>query len=629
MEVPSDWPGAAQGEFVDWEGEEVKVPEELPAGAQAMLEENGFVVLGDVEAAGLKDAYFATMRGNFITSDAVLYVFHCLFRGGLSIYEKRELVPLAEEVTRLGLEAARDQVAQYEPDSQWTPAVERNVVFFAVAHALATGEKPDPGIGGSSGKALLAECEEYVSRAQAAESGEFYPGEDYTSYLPRGVYAEDEKLARYFRAMKWLSRRIMPIVPGGMDRDPEAREKLRQAYLLGEMLRDEELGSAWQRLYDEIGFFIARPDSFTPTEFYDVASKLSGAPSDAWVTEVRGEFAKDLHPASKIVPVLQQNPGDASRKYVQFMGERYIPDAQIHGEAVFPHVSSRVLPTGLDIGYALFGSDRAKTHLSAEFSRHPGLESALDRLHGEFGTYASEDDPTSIYSGWIGAVREVLNPPESEHVPEFFHTDPWRDKSLTTALASWTYMRHDFVLYAKHPMTPMCGSQTFLVEPVPGAYQRLGTLSERLAEKGFPGMADFRELCKALEVVARCELAGADWHNKPDFPWDGDFYLNAFGQWLLEHFSGHVPVEQPAVVVDVHTDSGSLSVLHGATGPFNLIVAQNEDYPQIPHQGWVLSYFEFTEQELTRLTDAEWRERVERGKHHDARPEWVESYMVQ
>jgi len=43
----------------------------------------------------------------------------------------------------------------------------------------------------------------------------------------------------------------------------------------------------------------------------------------------------------------------------------------------------------------------------------------------------------------------------------------------------------------------------------------------------------------------------------------------------------------------------------------------------------VLSYFEFTESDLTRLSDAEWGHRVERGKHHDARPEWVESYMVQ
>jgi hypothetical protein len=594
----------------------VEVPAKLPSGAQAMMERNGFVVLGDVEASNLKDAYFEVMP-NFITSDAVLYVFHCLFRGGLSIYEKKNLAPLCDGLVNAGLTEAQKQYRALTDDRLLAEPARRNVVFFAVAKAVLSGNPPVEERG---------EVEEIVGKINDSDEAGFYPYEDFTTYKPRGVYAEDDVLARYFRAMKWLSRVILPIIPGALDEEPEASIKLRQAYLLGEILRDRGVRKPWQELYGEIGFFIAEPDSFTAVRFHEVARDIPGWPSDQWVTAVRREFGKSDYPESKIVPVPQYNPGDAPSKYVQFMGERYIPDGQIHQEACFPYVPGRTVPKGLDIGYALFDSSRAKVHLADELAKYGDLEPALDRLHRVFSTYASEEQPTSICAGWIGAVRDVLHPPASPHIPEFFASDPWRDKSLTTALASWTHLRHDFVLYAKEPAIPASEGLETLVEPVPEAYGRLELLARKLKERGFPGMEDFGQLCRVLKEVSRCELAGEDWQ-KSDVVAGNQFWLNSFGQWLLSNFSTHVPVEQPSVVVDVCTDSNPPNrVLHEATGPFNLIVVPGE-WGEI--RGWVLSYYEFTEDNFTRLTDREWEERVSRGKHHAARPEWVKSYMYE
>ncbi len=604
-------------------GARPSVPRKLPHEAQDLLDRNAFVVLGNVECQNLKDGYFAC-HPNFITADAVLYVFHGLFRGGLSAYEKRELAPLAASLCEAALGTARERHSQLRDDPLLGEAARRNLVFLAVAQALASGQAP---------RDEQDEAAPLVARIRAADQPGFYPDEDFTVYRPRGVYAEDEQLARYFQTMTWLSRVILPIVPGNADTEPDASIKLRQAYLLGQMLQDEQLRRKWQRLYDEIGFFIAKPDSFSPVQFLEAIGRVPGPTDDKWVGAVRAEFAKPAYPASKIVPVPQRSPGDAPRKYVQFMGARYIPDGQIHQESCFPHVSGRTVPKGLDIGYALFDSRRAKVHLADDFAEYADLGPALARLHGTFSTYASAPEPESIYAGWIGAIREIVEAPTSPNVPAFFGSPPWRDKSLTTALASWTQLRHDFVLYAKEPVSPASGGLDFLVEPVPAAYERLERLAGMLRKRDFPGMEGFEALCRVLKIVAECERAGEDWRESKAYKREEsrragdswDFYLPAFGQWLLRGFSAHVAVEQPCIVVDVCTDSNAPNrVLHEATGPLNLVVARRGG---LEYWGWVLSYYEFTEPDFTRFTDREWSQRVEGGRHRALRPSWVGSYM--
>jgi hypothetical protein len=139
-------------------------------------------------------------------------------------------------------------------------------------------------------------------------------------------------------------------------------------------------------------------------------------------------------------------------------------------------------------------------------------------------------------------------------------------------------------------------------------------------------MGDLAGLCDVLAAVSESELGGQDWSEvaAEEEAREWRHSLDAFAVWLLHNLSPHVPVEDPSVVVDVHTDTNTLQVLHAATGPLNLIAVPGE---QGEHRGWVLSYFEFAEGDLGRLTDAEWRERVDQGHHREARPAWVKSYM--
>lgn len=605
--------------------QEMKTSASKAGGARRMLDKNGFVVLGRAESWEITEPYLDQLRPVFITSDAVLYVFHCLFRDGLSEYEKRRLLPELRRMTKAALAAAISEHRQLAGDALLGEPSRRNVVLFSVAQALLDGTAPS---------VESTESGDLVAKISEASGFGNYPAEDFTQYLPRGAYAKDPELSRYFRGMKWLSRVMLPVVLGRNDREPAASIKLRQAYLLGRLCERPEIRGDWQHLYDEISSFAAAPDSITPPDFYSVARRFGDKLDDEWMRKVREEYAKPQYSASAICPVLQGNPGDAPAKYVQLMGERYIPDGEIHQQTTFPYVPDRVIPSGLDIGYALFDSTRADLHLSDQYRQHLSLRPVLQRLHERFAKYEGDAKHPTLYAEWVAALRATVHPEVSAHVPAFFGSDAWQDKALTTVLAAWTYMRHDFVLYAKQPVIPASAGREVMVEPVPEAYGRLAAMAEGLGEREFAGMADLGQLCRALEAFSRAQIAGRDpWEALSKLPVPQEnwgFYLPSFGQWLLAHFSAHVSPEHPAVVVDVATDTLTHKVLHAATGPLNLIVARGPGMngKTQEYMGLVLSYYEFTRDDMQRLTDTQWeRMALWGGRHRRYRPSWAQSYM--
>ncbi|MBI3921411.1 MAG: DUF3160 domain-containing protein [Armatimonadetes bacterium] len=598
----------------------VEIPEKLSSEAQKVLERNGFVVLSDIEADHLQSAYLHTSP-NFITSDAVLYVFHCLFRGGLSAYEKQSLLPLCESVVRKGLSAAEREWERRQENALLAEPARRNLIFFGVANSLLDGPVP---------ASVQKEVEETRAKVMAATATGCYPEEDYTMYRVRGVYTTDEDLTRYFRVMKWLGRRILPIIPGKADKPQDADIKLRQALLLGELLSDNRsFRKIWTKLFDEISFFIALPESYTPLALRQVARKLGvSSYDDAALATIRNEFSKPSYRPSRITIVPQSAPGEAPEKYVLFMGERFIPDGAIMQETCFPFVPDRTVPNGLDVGYCLFDLPAANTHLSFQIQRHSQLGGQLEHLHAEFCDYGVSDRKGTIYSGWVRAIRAAARPAKSRFLPKALTTSAWQDKCLNTTLASWTQMRHDFILYAAQPMIPGCAGMSAFVEPVPETYHELAAMSESLSRRGMVGFEEFAELCHALEKVARAEIVGADWRKTIDGK--TQFDINSFGQWLLHYFTPHVAEERPCEVVDVASNSNAPNpVLHEATGPFNLIVlrVEQERSPRNLYRGWVFSYYEFTRDHFERMTDEQWESMVLHGKHRAYRPEWTRSFL--
>ncbi len=640
----------------------------LPRAAQRRLAKNGFVVLAGYPVFDVTDAYFEA-HTPFITSDAVLYVFGCLFRGGLLEYEKEKLVPLLETLVEQGLRAAEADYTQRKEQKGLRDPARRNLLLFGVAAELLGKRAPSE---------VRAEARQIADKIVAAEEADYYPGEDYTIYLVRGQYEEHPELAGYFRATKWLGRYIMPLLPGIEDR-AESNARLRQAVLLGLRLREHtHLQSSWQRLFDELSFFMAAPDCITPLQVVEGTDNALGSGyadgdrpelgTDAALEKLRAEFSKDEYPASAIMPVPQTNPGDLPEKYCQVLGERYILDGEITQRTVYPYIFAprRWLPSALDVAATVLDFNRAYDHLVGEFERYPQLEGQLDKLRQEFSGFGREPEAPErrpIYQQWLAALR-TLSDEVPDGAPKFMSTDAWEDKQLNTALASWAQLRHDFILHAKQPVTPAAAGIEVLVEPVPELYGRVETMAGALDRRGFEGMAELARLCKNLRLAAQAQLAG-EWFEYAHLDKNYAFYISSFGQWLLAHFTKHVAVQDPTMVADLHStllpvdlalqdptvtagkhaalrpgQKGEVGgVLHVATGPLYPIIAEwqapsrgGEGERRKEHvMGFVMSYHEWqtwTPDAAERMTDEQWREEVRRKRNRKRMPEWTSSFML-
>ncbi len=607
--------------------------EKLPRRAEQRLDENGFVVLGTVPVFDVTQFHFDHYP-NFITSDVVLYVFGTLFRGGLVQHERETLSPMLGKLVSAGIDAAQGDLHHYQ-GTALEDAARANLLLFGVAAALLGNEAPPP---------VAGEAAQIVAKIEAAEETGFYPGEDWTIYAARGHYAENADLLGYFRATKWLSRYIMPLQRGAEAAD-ESDLRLRQAVLLGQMIRDDQaLGDAFRAYTDELNFLIGAPDSIDPVTVADAADKVKLVASSMHplalphaLPALRAEFASSAYPESAIMPVPQRSPGDLPAKYCQLIGERYVVDSEIMQRTCFPWVGERFLPSGLDVAATALGSECAKTHLQPEFAEHPGLEGQVDALATEFGGFSADadSDAAPIYDQWLGTLAELATDVPAG-APQFMAGDAWRDKQLNTALASWAMLRHDYVLYGKQSMAPACICAA-MVEPVPEVYRRIGQMASALDGHDFEGMAGVAELCRNLQEACAVEL-GQKTREEVRLDESYDVYLAHFGHWLLKYFTPHVGVHDPTTVVDVaSTKQGDQAgVLEVATGPLYPIYAKGAGWdgqrPEFDRfVGLAMSYHEWqawSGENAKRMTDEQWRKTIRAGDHRDRRPEWTESFMA-
>ncbi len=104
--------------------------------------------------------------------------------------------------------------------------------------------------------------------------------------------------------------------------------------------------------------------------------------------------------------------------------------------------------------------------------------------------------------------------------------------------------------------------------------------------------------------------------------------IHRFGLWLIGFFSGGIKEEEPTLVADVCTNSFTGKVLHKGVGKFNpiIIIYEQPDGITMAGLGFVMSYYEFTEENFNRITDSEWKERTEKGTL-PPRPFWADSFL--
>jgi hypothetical protein len=619
-----------------------ELPDNLPAveaihplsdEAKARLQTNGFVILPNEDAEFLSDAYFnlfgETEVSVFITTDMALHLFHNVFDNLLAEVERTHLGDEVEELV-LQLLAAADQRYATIPDGQplGKAAARHDVVFLAVAARLLDPNVVVPDY-------VTTDVTDFVGKVIEHQVVEFYPGDDFTQYEPRGHYAGEDALESYFRAMKWLGRRIFRIEDLAYPQDADV--ELVGAVLLAQLMADDPaLAASWQKVYDVTRMLAGTADSITPPMIGQAVDNVFGAgftldllESPDNLAALRQELELDDYPESEIIPVPTLFPGQIPPKYVQLMGERYLPDADAMHHTCFPDVAGRTLPMGLDVMATVLASDRAEHWLAHDIAVYPGLSAQLAVLRESFDLYALADWTKSTYNGWLYGLRPLLAP-MAAGAPEFMQSAAWQDKELNTALASWTQLRHDFILYGKQTYIPAPWSEgPGLVEPVPATFERLAALCEQVSAT----LDDFDMLPEDYDrALAYLEGLFNAWAGYAQTVADGGWLsdddqgeIHRVGMTLLELFAYDWGIEEksPALVADVASDSNTERVLHEGTGLFKPIIVVY-DQPQgrpIAGIGYVFSHHEFIERNWNRLNDDEWLQRL--SMNPPDFPEWV------
>lgn len=613
--------------------------------AKEKLFANGFVVLKDHEHGNISDCYMSLFDEQnvsvFITTDALLHIFHVVHDDMLKEIEEEHLYNSTELLVQDMQKRSMDEYQNTSPDiAHVKEAARRNVVFATVACKLLNDSYPVPGY-------VEGNATEYVRKILEHSATEFYPGDDYTQYKPRGHYEGDPALERYFRCMKWLSRHIFRIEDPMYPEDSHI--EIVQAVMISEMLQDSpDDMRLWGKVYNVTRLLVGTADSITPVMVKNATDNVFGAnftvsmlENTSNIEKLRNEFKKPEYPESEIIPVPLYNPGDIPPKYVQFMGERYVPDSYVFQQDTYPHIADVTrLPKGLEVMATMLGSERADQLLESEKEAYPELESQMNKLEREFGNYTVDDWEKNVYCNWFYTLDPLLVG-FNESYPPFMQNTAWQDEKLNTALSSWTQLRHDYILYAKQTNVPAPVAEGYgYVEPIPKFYSRLSSLCRKIVtELSDEGVLPEKHRCGFSSLAGKLDTFGTYaqkiTRNETLTTGDDEYGyggeqddIHGFGLWLLGFFSAGIKEEEPTLVADVCTNSNTAKVLHECVGRFNpvIIVYEQPDGTALAGIGYVISYYEFEEENFARVSDSEWRKRVETDAL-PPRPFWTSSFL--
>ncbi len=612
----------------------------------------------------------------FVSADTLLHLYHVQFDETLKDLEEREFSGDIRDLTEVLLAEALVQHERHEGDLR--EAARRNVAYLAVAAHLID---PDSQIPELVRGPVEGEVGKIRAHAGFAPSDIFVYEEDYSQYVPRGHYTRSERLERYFRTLMWYGR-IAFLLKGAENwgaggdaliRLYDARIQTLQAVLLALSLNsvqvEERTGRAiWDRIYAVTSFYVGLADDLTPYEYLGAINEVFV--NGFAVTDLEDEdnfFALKTELGLLRSPEIFGGTGNAmvtppvtpgaldevlaKTKGMRFMGQRFVPDSYMFQHLVFPEVldytgsgepepftygltgvrGARCYPRGLDV-MSILGSERAREILIAEGdTEYVDYDRKYGELRTEFDELGVSEWTRNLYWGWLYALRALIGG-FGEGYPSFMRTEAWDKKSLNAALASWTELRHDTILYAKQSLTPgetsIPPEVTGYVEPVPEFYGRLLALTRMTRE----GLADFAVLSTdaeqrmlALEeiLLRLIQIASMELTNQA-LSEDDHAFIRTFAAQLENVILG-VGDEglRTTLVADVHTHGVEGKVVEEAVGNVDLIVVAcpGPDDAVFLAAGPVLSYYEFKHPMNDRLTDEAWRELLA-SPGRPERPPW-------
>ncbi len=649
-----------------------------------LLEENGFVAIPYGEEDIIKP-YNWMINNNipiFITSDTLLHTYHILFNELLKNIEEREFYRYLVNLSEILFEMSKEQYGEY--DGILKEAARRNAAYFCIALKLLGYDIEIPDF-------IKDEVEEEVKNIENAKgfakSRLFGYSEDYSQYKARGHYTVSEKLQRYFKAMMWFGRMAFllkggephcsncPFLISEEDADIQTFQASLISYNLAHVsINGKKAMEIWEQIYAITSFFVGLSDDLTPYEYlegmkelFDGNFSIEMLVQDDNLLEFKAYLASLENPkiyggsgkCEIVPPVTKEKLYEVLNKTkgMRFMGQRFLPDSYIFQQLVSPAVGIyvgkgeaftaeytpagivRCFPRGLDV-MAVLGSDRALEILDREgdtayAGENTSYYAQMEKLREEFGEFNITQWNCNLYWSWLYTLKALLEE-FGESYPAFMKTAAWKDKELQTALASWTELRHDTILYGKQSytigITGLPAPSPGYVEPVPEFYARLKALTnmtkEGLEKFGVINESEVKRLDKLEEILSMLfeisvkelegeELDAADYR-----------FISMFPEMLNETVAGiKAKGKETMMVADVHTDINTRKCLEEAVGYVDLIiVAYPTEQGVYAGVGPIMSYYEFKQPIENRLNDEEWKEMLKYSP--PSRPSWISSFFA-
>jgi hypothetical protein len=656
-------------------------PLKLDGDELAHLASSGFVITNRKRFPSFVEGWLTVYKSDlplYVSADALLHVVHRSYDRMLQDLELSVLIPNLH----LLLTSMRHHLAGPEGASTLSRQARQDAdVFLALALGLLEGRHAPPIAGADA--AAIASITDKAAAAQGAASETLFGSTrwvDFSQFKPRGHYALDlapsappdpgvPSLRRYFQAMTWLGRIDARIAGPDHNRVFQLhRRDLDLACALRALMQPPEM-AAWKQLETTMDAFVGDRDAMAPADIDRLLAEL-GARSCADLDHIpdskllaailHGSYGKQRITGDILFSDDHGGPTPMPRSF-SFTGQRYVIDSDVLSAVVHDRVPRRMMPSPLDVAFAVLQNDEAKSLLRSDLETYgylPTLE--RERAHVDAGGDASWD--ASLYTLWLGAIRSLSASPGAG-LDATMQTEAWRRRLLGTELASWAELRHDTILYVKQSYTFGfgCSFPDAYVDPYPAFFDKLSTYAAKgqalVAALDLGKAADLRSQMSAffdqLAVVSRTlghvaqeemrgerpsseELAFFNQAVAEDPPQTGGCTapVRRVGGWYVRLFyGGDDPLAFKPTIADVHTQptdaAGNMvgRVLHVGTGwPRTMVVDVDLGRGRTPFVGVVSAYSEVVTDNFQRYTDDEWKQAIAADNHEDVG--WMRDIVV-
>ncbi|MCQ2190036.1 MAG: DUF3160 domain-containing protein [Paludibacteraceae bacterium] len=601
---------------------------------------------------------------NYVTTDVMLQLFNHYNRFVLDAIEEEVIVPNLQKMCE-GLYKRSKEIADTLSDAKLKEIADFSTTYYAIALSLLKGEKYD--VPESMKNQYVAELE--LIDAAVDELSPLLGTTRYFNYSlfkPRAQYTRTEASKRYFRGMMWLQSAYLCAENDGLEK------ALFMAKVYDDS--DNEIKDAVKNAFKPIDYLMGEPND---VPILELASKLN----DWSIFEfkqlldqnIMDKASSAITEATKGKSCIKPQIQITCQPKINFMPQRYVPDGDILNMMADTMLNAeRAYPRGVDV-FDAFGIKAAKALNDTFFTDNKAwnnYEKQRKKASDKFRNF-SEWNKTG-YNKWLQMLMVLQNP--DKNYPGYMHTSSWQLKNLNTALASWSELKHNSVLYTKQPIAAECGDggEDELPEPMLLGYVEPNikfwkTLKEAvsqtydLAEKsGFKVDKEYERKreddyivkSRTLKSVTKPLLEMIDFFIKAsDKELEGKTLtykeyerLRYIGgeiesqtlsllcnRWVYEDWSGLTEVDKKIpVVADIYTrnvpDCQKNGILHTAVGRANRIYVTVEINGHFYLTcGATLSYYEFINN--SRLTDEEWQG-INSSVECPKIPDWMAPLML-